>query len=154
MKGRKPCIVVYTADIQDRDALLTLQQAADERSRRVRHVFVEDRQAGDETARAAFEASQTHVEVAKSSDEEAKGFVVVPMCWIAGRTFGRISCARCLAEDFETLIEGSQVWFLLALVFLLIRPISRNYAAITSFRITRSMSINNPNPGGPVCGIV
>jgi hypothetical protein len=35
--------------------------------------------------------------------------------------------ARRLAKDFETLITSSQAWFMLAMSFLLIRRIARDY---------------------------
>lgn len=46
--------------------------------------------------------------------------------------------ARRLGNDFEALVESSRVWFLLAVAFLVIRPIARDYAkAETHQRVSR-----------------
>ncbi|HEY4172265.1 MAG TPA: transposase [Rhodopila sp.] len=80
-----------------------------------------------ETARAAFEASRMRLEVVKRSNKDIKGFVVLPKRWIVERTFGWTNRARRLATDFETLIESSKAWFLLAVAFLLLRRLARDY---------------------------
>jgi transposase len=56
-----------------------------------------------------------------------KGFIVLPKCWIVERTLGWANRARRIAKDFETLITSSQAWFMLAMSFLLIRRIARDY---------------------------
>ena len=38
-----------------------------------------------------------------------------------------VNRARRLAKDFKALITSSQVWFMLALAFLLVRRIARDY---------------------------
>jgi transposase len=52
---------------------------------------------------------------------------VLPKCWIVERTLGWANRARRIAKDFETLITSSQAWFMLAMSFLLIRRIARDY---------------------------
>jgi transposase len=47
--------------------------------------------------------------------------------WIVERTLGWANRARRLAKDFETLITSTQAWFMLAMSFLLIRRIARDY---------------------------
>ena len=95
----------------------------------MRRAFVDGGYAGDETARAAFEASRIRLEVVKRTDTGTKGFIVLPKRWIVERSFGWVNRARRLAKDFETLIESAHAWFLLAIAFLLIRRIARDYTA-------------------------
>jgi putative transposase len=55
---------------------------------------------------------------------------VPPKRWIVERTFGWLNRPRQLAKDFETLIESSQAWLLLALASLLVRRIARDYQRV------------------------
>jgi putative transposase len=118
---------VTTADVQDRDALPDLLKAVSQKSPWVKLAFVDSGYAGDETLRAAYEASRIRLTVVKRTDREVKGFIVLPKRWIVERTFGWVNRARRLAKDFEALITSSQAWFMLSLTFLLIRRIARNY---------------------------
>jgi len=140
IKGRKRHIAVdtlglpvkchvTTADVQDRDAIAKLLNAVSKRAPWVKLAFVDGGYAGDETARAAFEASRIRLEVVKRTDKQIKGFIVLPKRWVVERTFGWINRARRLAKDFETLIESSKAWFLLAVAFLLVRRTARDYSA-------------------------
>lgn len=138
IKGRKRHIAVdtlglpikskvTTADVQDRDALPALLKAVSQKSPWVKLAFVDGGYAGDETQRAAYEASRIRLSVVKRSDRQIKGFIVLPKRWIVERTFGWINRSRRLAKDFETLISSSQAWFMLAMGFLLTRRIARDY---------------------------
>lgn len=137
VKGRKRHLAVDTlglpikcqitpADVQDRDALPDLLAAVSRKSPWVKLAFADSGYAGDETARAAFEASRIRISVVRRSDR-AKGFIVLPKRWIVERTFGWLNRARRLAKDFETLIESSKAWLLLAVTALLVRRIARDY---------------------------
>ena len=137
-KGRKRHIAVdtlglpikcriTTADVQDRDALPDLLKAVSAKSPWVKLAFVDGGYAGDETQRAAYQASRIRITVVKRTDRQVKGFVVLPKRWIVERTFGWINRARRLAKDFEALVSSSQAWFMLALAFLLVRRIARDY---------------------------
>jgi transposase len=138
VKGRKRHIAVDTlglpikchitpADIQDRDALPALLKAVSQKSPWIELAFVDGGYSGDETQRAAFEASRIKVSVVKRSDRTVKGFVVLPKRWIVERTLGWLNRARRLAKDFEATIESSRTWVMLALGFLLIRRLGRDY---------------------------
>ena len=116
-----------TADAQDRAALPDLLKAVKAKSPWVELAFVDGGYAGDETQRAAYEASRIRLTVVKRTDREAKGFIVLPKRWIVERTFGWVNRARRLAKDFEASITSSQAWFMLALAFLLVRRIARDY---------------------------
>jgi transposase len=106
-----------------------LLRAVSQKNPWVKLAFVDGGYAGDETQRAAYEASEIRLSVVKRSDREVKGFIVLPKRWIVERTFGWANRARRLAKDFETLITSSQSWFMLAMSFLFIRRIARDYEA-------------------------
>ena len=138
VKGRKRHIAVDTlglpikcpitpADVQDRDALPALRKAMSQKSPWIKLAFVDGGYAGDETQRAAFEASRIQISVVKRSDQAVKGFVVLPKRWIVERTLGWLNRARRLAKDFEAMIESSRAWVMLALGFLLLRRLGRDY---------------------------
>jgi transposase len=141
VKGRKRHVAVDTlglpikcritpANVQDRDALATLLAEVSRKSPWVKLAFVDGGYAGDETARAAFEASRIRISVVRRTDRAVKGFIVLPKRWIVERTFGWLNRARRLAKDFETLIESAQAWLLLALTSLLVRRIARDYLKV------------------------
>ena len=136
VKGRKRHLAVDTlglpikcqvtpADVQDRDALPALLAAVSRRSPWVELAFVDGAYGGDETARAAFEASRIRVSVVKRTDREVTGFIVLPKRWIVERTLGWLNRARRLAKDYEALVESSSAWLMLALAVLLTRRLGR-----------------------------
>ena len=138
VKGRKRHIAVDTlglpikchitpADVQDRDALPSLLKAVSQRNPLIELAFADGGYSGDETQRAAFEASRIKVSVVKRSDRTVKGFVVLPKRWIVERTLGCLNRARRLAKDCEAMIESSRAWVMLALGFLLLRRLGRDY---------------------------
>ncbi|MGD0720828.1 MAG: IS5 family transposase [Roseiarcus sp.] len=96
VKGRKRHLAVDTlglpiecqitvASTQDRDALAPLLKAVKRKSPWVKMSFVDGGYQGDEAQRAAFEASRIAVTVVKRTDEEVKGFVVLPKRWVVNR---------------------------------------------------------------------
>ena len=138
IKGRKRHLAVDTlglpikgqvtaADVQDRSALPDLLAAVSRKSPWVKLAFVDGGYAGDETERASFEASRIRIRVVKRTDTAIKGFFVLPKRWIVERTFGWLNRSRRLAKDFETLVESSKAWLLLALAALLVRRVARDY---------------------------
>jgi transposase len=89
VKGRKRHIAVDTlglpikchitpADVQDRDALPSLLKAVSQRNPLIELAFADGGYSGDETQRAAFEASRIKVSVAKRSDRTAKASSCCP----------------------------------------------------------------------------
>lgn len=138
VKGRKRHLAVDTlglpikcqvtaASVQDRDALPSLLAAVSRKSPWVKLAFVDGGYAGDETGRAAFEASRIRISVIRRTDRAVKGFIVLPKRWIVERTFGWLNRARRLAKDFDKLTTTSQAWFMLAVASLLVRRIARDY---------------------------
>ncbi len=57
-------------------------------------------------------------------------FYALPKRWIVERSFGWLNRARRLAKDFETLIERSRAWLLLALAALLVRRVAQDYQQV------------------------
>jgi transposase len=138
IKGRKRHIAVDTlglpikcqvtpADVQDRDALAPLLKAVSRKSPWITLAFVDGGYAGDEAQRAAYEASRIRISVVKRSDRAVTGFVVLPKRWIVERTLGWLNRSRRLAKDFETMIETSCAWVMLAVAALLTRRIGRDH---------------------------
>ncbi len=136
VKGRKRHLAVDTlglpiecqitaASTQDRDALAPLLKAVRRKSPWVKMSFVDGGYQGDETQRAAFEASRIAVTVVKRTDKEVKGFVVLPKRWVVERTLGWINRARRLSKDFEATIESALAWLQLALAFLIMQRLAR-----------------------------
>ena len=78
-------------------------------------------------SRAAFEASRIHISVVQRTHRAVKGFIILPKRWIVERTFGWLNRSRRLAKNFETLIESSLAWFMLALTALLVQRSARDY---------------------------
>ena len=96
VKGRKRHIAVdtlglpikcqvTTADVQDRDALPDLLKAVSPKSPWVKLAFVDGGYAGDETQRAAYEASRIRLTVVKRTDRGSKG---LSCCRSAGSSSG------------------------------------------------------------------
>src|ERR1700749_236353 len=118
---------VTTADVQDLQTLVDLLKAVSQKSPWVNFDFRDGGYSGDETQRAAFEASRIRLTVVKRTDRAVKGFIVLPKRWIVERTFGWVNRARRLAKDLETSITSFQAWFMLSMAFLLLRRIARDY---------------------------
>lgn len=142
IKGRKRHIAVDTlglpiecqvtaASVQDRDALAPMLGAVHRKSPWVTMSFVDGGYQGDEAQRAAYEASQISITVVKRTDKQVKGFIVLPKRWVVERTLGWINRARRLSKDFEATIESSLAGLQLALTFLLMRRLARNYVRPT-----------------------
>jgi transposase len=109
VKGRKRHIAVDTlglpikchitsADVQDRDALPALLKAVSQKSPWIELALVDGGYSGDETQRAAFEASRIQISVVKRSDRTVKGFVVLPKRWIVERTPGWLRRFRSFGQ--------------------------------------------------------
>ena len=113
------------ADVQDREALAPLLADIKRKSPWVEVCFADGGYSGDETHRAAFEASRIELQIVKRTDKEIKGFKIIPKRWIVERTFGWLNRARRLSKDFEATIESALAWFHTAMELLLIRRLAR-----------------------------
>lgn len=121
---------ISTADVQDRDTLEPVLKAVHAKSPFVKIAFVDGGYQGDEAQRAAFEKSRIIIEVIKRTDKEIKGFKVLPKRWVIERTFGWLNRSRRLSKDFEKTIASALTLMQMALVFLLVRRLSRQTGEI------------------------
>lgn len=117
-------VIVHAADVQDRDGAPNLFKAAQNRFPWMRHVFADGGYAGDKLREAIKGYGDWTVEIIKRSDT-AKGFEVLPRRWVVERTFAWLGRCRRLAKDWETTIESSTAWALLASIRLMTRKIAR-----------------------------
>ena len=79
---------------------------------------------GPATADAVRAAAGIPLEIVKRSDDTT-GFKVLPKRWIVERTFGWLGRCRRLAKDFENLTQTQAGFFILAMIRLMMRRISR-----------------------------
>ena len=114
--------VVHTADIQDRDGAPDVLTSIRAGFPWLRHIFADGGYAGEKLQAALKGKGDWTLEIIKRSDT-AKGFVLLPRRWVVERTFAWFGRNRRLAKDFETTIESSTAWLLLASVQLMTRRI-------------------------------
>lgn len=119
------CIVIHTADIQDRDGAPLVLKAIRYRFPWLRHVFADGGYAGDKLREALKGHGDWTIEIIKRSDK-AKGFEVLPRRWVVERTFAWLGRCRRLAKDWETTIESSTAWAVIASIRLMSRRLARH----------------------------
>jgi transposase len=141
IKGRKRHILtdtlgnllvawVHTADIQDRDGALDLIVDAMARFPTLKHIFADGGYAGDKLACALDRIDGPALEIIKRSDQK-KGFVLLPRRWVVERTFAWLGRCRRLGKDWETSIESSTAWLLIASIRRQTRFIVRQSKSMT-----------------------
>jgi len=113
-------ILVHAADIQDRDGAVDVLAAIRHRFPWLRHIFADGGYAGDKLRDALAGMGKWTIEIIKRSDT-AKGFEVLPRRWVVERTFAWLGRCRRLAKDWETSIESSTAWTLIASIRMLTR---------------------------------
>lgn len=116
--------VVHAADVQDRDGAPAVLGAIRSAFPWLRHVFADGGYAG-KTLRAALDGlGQWTLEIVKRT-AAAKGFEVLPRCWVVERTLAWLNRNPRLAKDFEASIASAEAWLYLASVQLLMQRIAR-----------------------------
>ena len=134
IKGRKRHILtdtggllvtalVHTADIQDRDGAPDVLASIRASFPWLRHVFADGGYGGDKLRDAMAGRGQWTLQIIKRSDT-AKGFVLLPRRWVVERTFAWLGRNRRLTKDFETTLESSTAWLLLASIQLMTRRLA------------------------------
>ena len=58
-------------------------------------------------------------------DRSAKGFEVLPRCWVVERTFAWLGRCRRLAKDWGKSIASAETWLLIAHIRLVTRRLAR-----------------------------
>jgi putative transposase len=54
----------------------------------------------------------------------AKGFVLLPECWVVEQTWGWLNWSRCLSKDHEVLPETSDTFIYVAMIRLMLRRLA------------------------------
>ena len=134
IKGRKHRILtdtcgylvhaaIHSADIQDRDGAPLVLAAIINRFPWLRRVFADDGYAGPHLRKMLKKIGKWSLEIISRSDT-AKGFEVLPRCWVVERTFAWLDRNWHLAKDFESTIESATAWLCMASAQLIARRIA------------------------------
>ena len=86
-------------------------------------MFADGGYAGDKLKAALSNAGKWTIQIIRRLDR-AKGFEVLPRCWVVERTFARLGRNRRLAKDFERTIQSATAWLFLASVQMITRRIA------------------------------
>ena len=117
-------LVVHIASIQDRDGAVAVLASIRKLYPWLRHIFADGGYAGDKLRHALLDFGRWTVQIIKRSDT-AQGFEILPRRWVVERTFAWLGRCRGLAKDFETSIESSTAWTLVAHIRRLTRTLAR-----------------------------
>lgn len=116
------CVVVHTADVQDRQGAKTVIAKIRHRLPRLRLVWADGGYAGQLVSWVArlFDWS---LEIVKRPDD-LKGFEVLPHRWVVERTFGWLIRYRRHSKDYEQLPSVSEAMIYTAMIHLMLRRLS------------------------------
>ena len=117
-------LVVHSAAVQDRDGAVPTLQSIRRFYPFLRHIYADGGYAGDKLKQALAGKGWWTIEVIRRCDN-LKGFKVLPRRWVVERTFAWLGRCRRLAKDWETSIESSTAWTLIAHIRILIRRLAR-----------------------------
>ena len=117
-------LVVHEANIQDRDGAVLVLQSIRRFYPFLRHVFADGGYAGDKLKQARNGKGNWTIEGIRRCDKQ-KGFKVLASRWVVERTFAWLGRCRRLAQAWETSIESSTAWTLIAHIRILIRRLAR-----------------------------
>jgi putative transposase len=135
IKGRKRHIVtdtlglmlfvlVYGADVQDRDGAPALLKAIRHHFPWLRHIFADGGYAGEKLRAALHGQGVWTLEIIKRSDT-AQGFEVLPRRWVVERTFAWLGRCRRLAKDWKKTSARSTASDLVASIRMMSRRLAR-----------------------------
>lgn len=118
-------LIVHSAGIQDRDGAVPTLQSIRRFYPFLRHIYADGGYAGDKLKNALKDKGDWTIEVIRRCDN-LKGFKVLPRRWVVERTFAWLGRCRRLAKDWETSIDSSTAWALIAHIRILIRRLARH----------------------------
>ena len=118
-------LVVHSAAVQDRDGAVPTLQSIRRFYPFLRHIFADGGYAGDKLRKALKGKGCWSIEIIRRCDD-TKGFKVLPRRWVVERTFAWLGRCRRLAKDWETSIESSTAWTLIAHIRILVRRLARH----------------------------
>ena len=118
-------VVVYAANIQDRDGAKLLLDQIRNSFRRIQLIWADGGYAGKlvQWVSALRPGNPLKLEIVKRSDK-AKGFYVLPRRWVVERTFGWLGRYRRLSKDFELLPETSESMIRIVMIKLMARRLA------------------------------
>ena len=121
-------LLITSAAMQDRDAAKTLIKTLVGLFGRLQIIWADGGYLGSlvQWVKQLRPFGKLHLEIVRRSGQ-TKGFAVLPKRWIVERTLGWLNRSRRLAKDFEAMVESSRTWLMLALGFLLLRRLGRDY---------------------------
>jgi len=122
-------LVVHCAGVQDRDGAVLVLDSIRRFYPFLRHIFADAAYAGDKLATALSTRGTWTIEIIRRSDDHT-GFKVLPRRWVVERTFAWLGRCRRLAKDWETTIQSSTAWTLIANIRILVRRLAR-YCYVT-----------------------
>ena len=137
IKGRKRHIVVdtlglmvglmvYSADIEDRDGAPAVLKTILKRWPWLRHIFADGGYAGPKLKGALQKIAAFTLQIVKWTDK-AKGCEVLPRRWVVERTFAWLGRCRRLAKDWDKSIASVEAWVVIAQIRILTRRLARYY---------------------------
>ena len=116
-------VVVYSADIQDRDGARIVIEAIRDLFPWLRHLFADSVYNGPNLRAALVKLGDWTIEIVKRATE-ATGFHPLRRRWVVERTLAWLNRNRRLAKDFEASIASATTWIYVASVQLLIRRLA------------------------------
>jgi len=120
--GLLMCVLVHSADIQDRDGAKLLLAKIKDRFPRLQLIWADGGYAGQlvEFVKTQF---KWVLEIVKRSDDVA-GFQVLPRRWVVERTLAWLSRNRRLSKDYERLPQTSEAFCYLAMSHLMLKRLA------------------------------
>jgi len=125
--GMVLCVVVHTADIQDRDGARLLFEQMRERFPRLQLLWADGGYGGPKLGDWLKQTCHWLLSIVKRSAEVA-GFQVLPKRWIVERTFGWLNRSRRLSKDYEQLPASEEAWVYVAMTRLMLRRLVASVA--------------------------
>ena len=118
------CIVVHTADVQDRQGAKSVFAKILHRMPRLHIVWADGGYAG-QLLTWVSSLFQWSLAIVKRSDQ-TKGFEILSHRWIVERTFGWFARYRRLSKDYEQLSSVSESMVYASMIHLMLRKLSKN----------------------------
>jgi putative transposase len=119
-------VVVTAANVQDRDAAMTLLDILRSKFSRVRLIWADQAYGGDLLAWVwtLRPWRQLRLDIVKRP-EGTHGFLLLPKRWIVERTFGWFGRYRRLSKDDEYVTQTSEAMIQVAMLHLMVRRLAR-----------------------------
>jgi len=120
-------VVVYPADVQDRDGAAIVLRQARRSFPFIERIYADGGYQGPKMAKMVAKTGAWRLHIVKRSDLHR--FVVLPKRWIVERTFAWISHCRRLAKDFDRHARKAAAFIRLAMIRIMLRRITANHSA-------------------------